>query len=183
MSSELRIYSEFRTQNYELFGIIMKYFVTFFTGIMLWIVLMWNISMQSIFTGLIVSLFLTLHFKDFHINEYYKLFNPIRYFWWGVYLPIFLWHCFVANLDVAYRVLHPNMPIKPGIVKVKTNLKTNAGRTFLANSITLTPGTLTIEILDDILYIHWINVTSDDIEKDTELIVRKFEKYLKRIFE
>ena len=75
------------------------------------------------------------------------------------------------------------MPINPGIVKVKTNLKTDIGRTMLANSITLTPGTLTVEINDDVLYIHWINVQTEDVEKASELIVKKFEKFLLRIFE
>ena len=76
------------------------------------------------------------------------------------------------------------MPIRPGIVKVKTKLKTAAGRTMLANSITLTPGTLTVDITDDDhLYIHWINVKSDDIEQATHHIVAKFEGVLRRIFE
>jgi multicomponent Na+:H+ antiporter subunit E len=57
------------------------------------------------------------------------------------------------------------------------------GRTFLANSITLTPGTMSVDMIDDHLYIHWINVVSPDIQKDTEIIVAGFEKYLERIFE
>jgi multicomponent Na+:H+ antiporter subunit E len=105
-------------------------------------------------------------------------------FWFLVYIPMFAWYVLVANLDVVYRVVHPEMPIKPGIVKVKTILKTPAGRTMLANSITLTPGTLTVDIDDnDYLYIHWINVKSDDIEQATRHIVSRFEKVLRRIFE
>lgn len=163
--------------------IIMKYIVTFLLGFIFWLLLMWNLSFQSILIGIIVSLLITILFKDFHINEYNKLFNPFRWFWLIIYLLIFFWQCIKANIDVAYRVIHPDMPINPGIVKVKTNLKSNIGKTILANSITLTPGTLTIEINDDILYIHWINVLSDDVEKATEEIVKKFEKYLIRIFE
>ena len=96
-----------------------------------------------------------------------------------------------ANLDVVYRALHPKMPIKPGIVKIKTNLKTESGITALANSITLTPGTLTVDLMDDgdpasrqtYLYVHWINVKTDDVEQATKLIARRFEWFLKRIFE
>jgi len=80
-------------------------------------------------------------------------------------------------------VFHPEIPIRPGIVKVKTSLKTDIAKTFLANSITLTPGTLTVDFIDDNLYIHWINIISDDPEVETELIVSKFEKFLKKIFE
>ena len=76
------------------------------------------------------------------------------------------------------------MPISPGIVKIKTNLTTDSGITALANSITLTPGTLTVDITDDgFLYIHWINVKSDDVEQATKLISQKFEWFLKKIFE
>jgi multicomponent Na+:H+ antiporter subunit E len=68
---------------------------------------------------------------------------------------------------------------------VRTNLKTDVAKTFLANSITLTPGTMTVDIDDDILYVHWIDVgsKSDDIEENTKQISAKFEKYLRRIFE
>ena len=92
-----------------------------------------------------------------------------------------------ANLDVVYRALHPKMPIKPGIVKIKTNLKTDSGITALANSITLTPGTLTVDLdrqgEDNFLYVHWINVKSSDLEQATRLIARRFEWFLERIFE
>jgi multicomponent Na+:H+ antiporter subunit E len=90
-----------------------------------------------------------------------------------------------ANFDVAYRVVHPKLPIKPGIVKVKTKLKSDTGLTFLANSITLTPGTMSVDIDKEngYLYIHWINVKSTDIEKATEIIVSRFEKILEKIFE
>ena len=90
-----------------------------------------------------------------------------------------------ANFDVAYRVVHPKLPIKPGIVKVKTKLKSDTGLTFLANSITLTPGTMSVDIdrENGYLYIHWINVKSTDVEKATEIIVSRFEKILEKIFE
>jgi multicomponent Na+:H+ antiporter subunit E len=90
-----------------------------------------------------------------------------------------------ANFDVAYRVVHPKLPIKPGIVKVKTRLKSDTGLTFLANSITLTPGTMSVDIdrENGYLYIHWINVKSADVEKATEIIVSRFEKILEKIFE
>jgi multicomponent Na+:H+ antiporter subunit E len=75
------------------------------------------------------------------------------------------------------------MPIKPGIVKVKTTLKTDIGKTFLANSITMTPGTITVDIIDDEFYIHWIYVSSRDPKVYTDKILGRFEKFIKRIFE
>jgi len=93
-----------------------------------------------------------------------------------------VWELLKSNIDVALRVINPRLPINPGIVKVKTSLKSPLGRAVLANSITLTPGTLTVEMKNDYFYIHWIDVTSDDIEGATKAIVSHFEKYLETIF-
>jgi multicomponent Na+:H+ antiporter subunit E len=108
----------------------------------------------------------------------------VRVFWFLVYLPVFFYYVMKANLDVVYRALHPKMPIKPGIVKIKTTLKTESGITALANSITLTPGTLTVDLTDDgFMYIHWINVKAEDVEHATRHIAQRFEWFLKKIFE
>lgn len=53
---------------------------------------------------------------------------------------------------------------------------------MLANSITLTPGTLTVKIEDEWLYVHWVRVESDDIEVATATIVAGFERYLEIIY-
>ncbi len=62
------------------------------------------------------------------------------------YLFVFIWEMIKANLHVAYIVIHPMLPIKPGIVKIKTNLTKGSALTVLANSITLTPGTMSVDI-------------------------------------
>jgi len=99
-------------------------------------------------------------------------------------LVVLAYYIIKANFDVAYRVLHPAMPIHPGIVKVKTSLTSLAAITVLSNSITLTPGTLTVNALENgVLYVHWINVKSTDIDEATKQIVSHFEWFLKRIFE
>lgn len=99
-----------------------------------------------------------------------------------IYIFVFIKELIVSNLDVARRVVNPKLPIKPGIVKVKTKLRSRIGKTILANSITLTPGTLTVDIKDEYLYIHWIEIKEDDLEGATKAIVEKFEKYLEVIF-
>ena len=75
------------------------------------------------------------------------------------------------------------MPIKPGIVKVKTKLKSDSGVTALANSITLTPGTLTVDVANENeLYVHWLVVESADEAEATKTIVSRFEFFLEKIF-
>ena len=151
--------------------------------ILLWIALTWSFQLPDLIAGLIVALLAVWLFSDLFPAEIGRLLNPLRLFWAIVYIPVFLWHVLKSNLDVAYRVLHPEIPIRPGIVKVKTSLKSEIGITFLANSITLTPGTLTIDCIGQDLYVHWINIVSEDPEEETRLIVSKFEKYLSKIFE
>ncbi|MCS7179967.1 MAG: Na+/H+ antiporter subunit E [bacterium] len=154
-----------------------------------WIFLTWpfgkEIDWQILISGIFISIFVGSIFGELFTENPHKFFGFKRYLWAILYLPYWFWYCILANLDVAYRVLHPNLPIRPGIVKVKTNLKSKSGLTALANSITLTPGTMTVEIEPEngYLYIHWIYVKTDDIEKASELIVRRFEKILERIFE
>jgi len=104
--------------------------------------------------------------------------------WLLYYVPVFLWESLKANIDVAGRVLNPNLPIRPGTVAVKIDLKSDIGLTFLANSITLTPGTTTVDIdkEEGVLYVHWADVKSQDVDKATHLLAEKFERILKRIF-
>jgi multicomponent Na+:H+ antiporter subunit E len=89
----------------------------------------------------------------------------------------------LSNFDVARRVLSPKLDINPGIVKVRTRLKNPVGRLILANSITLTPGTLSVDIVDDHLYIHWVDVKAQDVEQASRRIAASFEKFLEVIFD
>ncbi len=140
---------------------------------------------QHIVTGVFVSALVAYLTGDFFLKRPHLFAHAPRYLWFLYYVPIFIWECFKANIDVAYRVIHPDMPIHPGIVKVKTSLKSDTALTFLANSITLTPGTLSIDIdrENGFLYVHWIEVREKDTEKATKLVVERFERILKRIFE
>lgn len=101
-------------------------------------------------------------------------------FWFACYLFVFVWECLKANIDVAYRVIHPDLPIRPGTIKVKVSLTSDIGLTFLANSITLTPGTTTVDVDKErgFLYIHMLYVKED---RSGPKIVGKFENILKRI--
>ena len=109
-----------------------------------------------------------------------------RLFWFICYVPVFIWECVKANLDVAFRVVHPGLPIRPGTVRVKTELVTDMALTFLANSITLTPGTTTVDVDKEngFIYIHRLYIADDQQAVGGNFkTVERFEKMLKRIFE
>ncbi len=143
-----------------------------------------KVDIQVTVAGLIAAAIVAVLFHEMLPKEHLVFISPVRVFWFFVYIPVFFYYVIKANFDVVYRALHPAMPIKPGIVKIKTELKTESGITALANSITLTPGTLVVDLTDDgYLYVHWINVKSDDVEQATRLIAQTFEWFLKKIFE
>jgi len=98
------------------------------------------------------------------------------------YIGYFLRELVRANLSVAKIVLAPSLPVHPGIVVVRTALKSRMGRLMLANSITLTPGTLSVALEGEWLYVHWVNMTTTDVEKATAEIVAGFEAYLEVMY-
>jgi multicomponent Na+:H+ antiporter subunit E len=161
-----------------------KRLALFIISFLCWMILTWTLYLPSVLIGLGLAILVSFWFADLFIEEPRKFFQVKRLAFFLYYIPIFTYYCIMANLDVAYRVLHPRLPIKPGIVKVKTSLKTPTGRVALANSITLTPGTLSVEVTEGgYLYVHWIMVRTTDIKEATERIVHKFEPILKEIFE
>jgi multicomponent Na+:H+ antiporter subunit E len=85
------------------------------------------------------------------------------------YLGRFLKALAAANLQVAWIVVRPRLAIRPGIIALQTRHRSELGVTLLANSITLTPGTLTMDISSegDILYIHALDISHPDHVRDS----------------
>jgi len=159
----------------------MKYLATF---IVLFVIYMFlaAFTVYEVILGAIVSAFLTLllvKFVDFKIDLLFPV-KLVKFL--VIYLPVFIWKLILANFDVARRVLSPKIPLNPGIVKIKTDLKGDFGKLALANSITLTPGTLSIDIEDDYLYVHTVDVKGLSEEENKKLISGPFEKILGGIF-
>jgi multicomponent Na+:H+ antiporter subunit E len=152
-------------------------------SLVLWMALISKLDWQELICGILVCLIISY----FGAHIYSKLSLPpitLKGISFSlVYIIVLLWEIIKANFDVAYRVIHPKMPIKPGIVVIETQLKSDVAKMILANSITLTPGTFTLDVIGNKLLIHWINVKTEDIDKATNLIGLKFEKYLRVIFE
>ena len=148
----------------------------------LWMALSWIPDVQEVIVGVIVAVFIAVLplpgrevYGEFPVG-FRKVYSTI------MYLFVFLVAVVRSNLDVALRVLAPTLPINPGIVRVKTRLKSRLGRLLLANSITLTPGTISVAIHEDEIFVHWINVSAGDVEETTRKIVSDFERYLEVSF-
>lgn len=161
----------------------MRYVTVFILSLIFWLLLTFSLKIPNLIVGTAASLLCAAIFARYYFHNVRKFLQPHRYFWFLVYLGIFIWECIKANFDVAYRVINPAMPIRPGIIRVKTTLKSDFAKTLLANSITMTPGTITVDIIGDEFYIHWIFVRSEDPDVYTGMVTGLFEKYIKKFAE
>ena len=147
----------------------------------------WLWSIEEIIFGIILSILVGIVARKIFVKKSLRMLNPVRWFTFVAYVigPFFAGMA-KANIDVAYRVITGK--INPGIVKISPDLKTDLGITMLANSITLTPGTLSVDIDENKndLYIHWINVKDEALKKkpvDCKAVCGNFEKWVRRIAE
>lgn len=93
-------------------------------------------------------------------------------------LANFMRELLLSNLEVARIVLSPRLRIRPGLIAYRTELRTDLAITTLANFITLTPGTLTLEVSEDrtVLFIHALDIEEPEVVVDN--IRDSFEKRL-----
>lgn len=158
-----------------------KFLSAFVVFWLIWSVLS-GFQMQDVLIGGIVSLVLSVVVSrylsfSFDFRIIYKVFLFIV-----VYIPVFLYRMVLANLDMARRVLSPSIPLNPGFVKVKTKIKSKTGQLTLANSITLTPGTMSVEVDEETIYVHWVDVQGEGKEDYSKEISGSFEDILGGIF-
>lgn len=100
---------------------------------------------------------------------------------WISFFFFFILELIKANLHVAYEVITPKWTMEPGIIKIPLDVKSDLEITFLANLITLTPGTLSLDVSEDkkVLYVHSMYVR--DKEKFIRSIKNGFEKRILNI--
>ena len=104
--------------------------------------------------------------------------NPVRIVRFLFFLPYFFFEMIKANIKIALIVLNPKLPIRPEMKRGKSKLQNPYGRVLLANSITLTPGTLTVEGSEKEFVIHCVNES-----RSADEIIKAFEKRIERITE
>jgi len=154
----------------------------FATLFVFWVLLNASLEQDVLLAGVFAALVIALLFRNsFSLFSEFRA-TPRAFGAALLYVGYFLAELVKSNLKLAAIVLSPALPLKPGIVKVRTRLKSRMGRMLLANSITLTPGTLTVELAGEWLYIHWVTVEATDIEAATASIVSGFERYLEVMY-
>lgn len=143
----------------------------------IWVALTGDFSFENYLFGFIVSFFIMLliTFKR----------NRSRYF---IIVPKlillflnFIYELIKANLEVAYEVITPGFHMRPGIVMVPLDVKSDMGITLLANMISLTPGTLSIDVSNDkkVLFVHAMYIK--DREQFIDSVKNGFERRILEI--
>ena len=89
-----------------------------------------------------------------------------------VYIPWLLWEIFKANIDIARRIVQPDLPIAPCVIRVKASQKTHLGQVIYANSITLTPGTISVDLGPNVIRVHALHQESADGVLEGEMDAR-----------
>ncbi len=152
---------------------------------LIWCFVHGTINVNNFILGLIFAPFIIRPFKPlYHFERDFSISKGIKKLpAQARYLYVLIKEIIKANIVVAKIVLQPKIDIKPGIIAVPIRTKTDLGITAIANTITLTPGTLTIDMSDDrsVLYVHAIDAS--DPEAVAESIRDDLEKYVLEAFE
>lgn len=130
------------------------HFVSLFIVLLtVWVLLSGELTLFHLGAGIFSSLLVTYVAMRKGITNA----NGIPLHVWStvfLYWPWLLYKIVIANLDVAYRIWHPRLPISPRFVSVPYTTRTDIGATTYANSITLTPGTITVAADTRSLLVH-----------------------------
>lgn len=140
-----------------------------------WCLLQNEISLHQFLIGYLVGIGVMLFFpRSFHQESRYirKVLMGLRL------LGFFIKELVVANIDVVKQVLSPRLNVRSGILAYPLEVQHDILITLLANMITLTPGTLSVEVSPDrrLLFIHFLDI--EDIEEEKQKIKDGFERYL-----
>ncbi len=156
-----------------------------FFSMVFWLLFTWSLDLQEVAFGLILTFVVTLFTYDLWLDtKLLNVLNPLNWPTIIVYFLVLLKEIVKANIDLALRTLNPKLPISPGIVEIEADFPSDEAYTLVANSITLTPGTITVDIDKENkkMYIHWIHVDTEDPKKGAEIIHGFAAPFARRLF-
>lgn len=154
-----------------------------FLLLFIWIAANSSLAIDSAATGVVLSGVLAYLFSRAGGVWNGLRISPSRLYHFIRYTGVFAVELVRANLNMMRYVYAPRIDIRPGIVKVKIGVKSPVGRLALANSIALTPGSLVVEVADDAMFVHWLDVRTTDEDEATRIIAGPFAEHLEKTFD
>jgi multicomponent Na+:H+ antiporter subunit E len=146
-------------------------FMVFSIMLLLWILLS-GFSLEELIAGTVAATIVS--FMSYHIFTWDRTYAR-RFLWLLAYMPYYIYAEMVSHAQVISMIFTGK--INPGIVEISNPHKSDYGTAALANSITMTPGTLTLEVAESNIYVHCIRM-----QKDKQSIIQGFERFLGRIW-
>lgn len=147
-----------------------------------WMVANSTLAVEAALVGAVITLALAYVFTASSDAWCRIRWTPAGFYHFLAYSGTFLVELVKANITMMRIVYAPRIDIHPGIVRIRTKLKSPIGRLALANTIALTPGSLVLDIKGETLYIHWLDVQTTDLDKATEALAGPFETHLEKVF-
>lgn len=167
-----------------------KMTITWLAILVFWLFVSGKLTWQNFLVGGLVAIFVSIIMHENLTDDLRLKGNIVKKVLYIIfiripeYIFIMVFELIESNLQVAKHAVF--LDINPSIVRIETDLKSDTGTTILANSITLTPGTLTVDVKKKLdktyLYVHWLDATSLDKEKAGSEIKGDLERWLKKIF-
>ena len=161
---------------------LVRFLITFFTLFAGWLLFTWSLDPGSILAGILSSLMVSALTYSIFVDESeaeLRAHLP-RLHYLVIFAAVLVFKMYVASFRVLWQILRGN--INPGIVHFRTRLKTDIARVALASSITLTPGTITLDLDDDHLVVHWLDARTTHSRYAGKLIKGAHEKLLKKVW-
>jgi multicomponent Na+:H+ antiporter subunit E len=152
----------------------MKLLIIIFILLLSFWILLSGFDIQELVTGATISIIVLAIIHSLFKNSgknYTK-----RFFYLLAYIPYYIIQEIKCNADVIYRIITGK--IDPAIVEVPNEHKNDFGTTILANSITMTPGTLALEVGKNSIFVHWLYAKGDKNK-----ISKTFEKILTKVWD
>ena len=161
----------------------MSFLITAIAMFIFWILLSGEFTFILITSGVVASLIVAYLSHDIFVGKADLKTETGRVFKFIVYIPWLLWEIILANVEIAYLVLNPKPLIDPQLVHFKNDLKTDLGIVTLAHSITLTPGTVTVDANREEFVIHaiWQKSAEGIISGEMQRKVKKIEGEVMKI--
>lgn len=138
----------------------------------MWVVLWREVSPANVLSGAAIGIVVIYLFPPHRISDTHYTVRPLRLL---MFIGYFFWQVLVSNLVVAREILTPRDRVQAGIVAVPVTESSNLLIMVVANAISLTPGTLTLEVRRDppVLYVHVLHLNDLDRVRDT---IRKMQR-------
>lgn len=154
-------------------------FISLFTG---WLLFTWSLDPGALAAGALSSLAVSLVTWSMFVDETEagKRAHLPRPHYFLLFLGVLVFNMYVASFRVLWQIVRGN--INPRIVHFRTHLKTDIARVVLTSSITLTPGTITLDLDEDHLVVHWLDARTTHSRYAGRLIKGIYERLLRRVW-